>query len=105
MSRISQKVPLSTFYILVIFSVKHAILETLLVKTQPNPNITHCGEASRSMRSIKFGKKQVYISTSGEIWHLQIKIYPQTTIEPKYGALYLTNKVRAHGLGLLVQLS
>ena len=30
---------------------------------------------------------------------------PQTFIEPKYGAFYLNNKVRVHGLVLLVQLS
>ena len=32
-------------------------------------------------------------------------MYPQTYIEPKYGAFYLKNKVSAHGLVLLVQLS
>ena len=35
----------------------------------------------------------------------KIKIYPQTSFEPKYGALYRKNKVSAHGLVLLVQLS
>ena len=38
------------------------------------------------------------------IWRIQIQIYPQTSIEPKDGAFYMTNKVSAHGLVLLVQL-
>ena len=69
------------------------------------PLITHCCEASRSMLSNYFGKKQVLRGTFGEIWRIQIQIYPQTSIEPIYGAFSLTNKVSAHGLGLLVQLS
>ena len=36
MRQISQKVPRSTFYILVIFSLKHPILEAFLVKNHPN---------------------------------------------------------------------
>ena len=70
-----------------------------------NPQITHCCEAPRSMLSNYFGKKQVLRGTFGEIWRIQIQIYPQTSIEPRYGAFYLTNEVSAHGLGLLVQLS
>ena len=31
-----QKVPLSTFYILVLFSLKHPILEAFLIKNHPN---------------------------------------------------------------------
>ena len=62
-------------------------------------------QAPRSMLSNYFGKKHVLRDTFGEIWHIQIQIYPQTPIEPRYGAFYLTNKVSAHGLGLLVQLS
>ena len=57
------------------------------------------------MLSNYFDKKQVLRGTFEEIWRIQIQIYPQTSIEPKYGAFYLTNKVSAHGLGLLVQLS
>ena len=57
------------------------------------------------MLSNYFGKKQELRGTFGEIWHIQIQIYPQTSIEPKYGAFYLKNKVSAHGLVLLVQLS
>ena len=70
-----------------------------------NPKITHCCEAPRCILSNYFGKKQVLKGTFGEIWHIQIQIYPQTSIEPKYGAFCLTNEVSAHGLGLLVQLS
>ena len=44
-------------------------------------------------------------STFWNIQHLQIQISPQAYIEPKYGAFYLKNKVSAHGLVLLVQLS
>ena len=57
------------------------------------------------MLSNYFVKKQVFGCTSEEIWRIQIQIYPRTSIEPRYGAFYLTNKVSAHGLGLLVQLS
>ena len=65
----------------------------------------HCCEAPRSILSNYFGKKQVLRGTFGEIWRIQIQIYPQTSIEPRYGAFYLTNEVSVHGLGLLVQLS
>ena len=27
-----------------------------------------------------------------------VQIYPQTPIKPKYGAFYLNNKVRVHGI-------
>jgi hypothetical protein len=57
------------------------------------------------MLSNYFGKKQVLRGSFGDIWRIQIQIYPQTSIEPRYGALYLTNEVSEHGLGLLVQLS
>ena len=53
----------------------------------------------------RVGEKQVLRGTFGEIWRIQIQIYPQTSIEPRYGAFSLTNKVSAHRLGLLVQLS
>ena len=65
----------------------------------------HCCEAPRSMLSNNFCKKQVLRGTFGKIWRIQIQIYPQISIEPSYGAFYLTKKVSAHGLGLLVQLS
>ena len=70
-----------------------------------NPQITHWCEAPRSMLSNYFGKRQVLRGTFGEIWSIQIQIYPQTSFEPRYGAFYWTNGVSAHGLGLLVQLS
>ena len=57
------------------------------------------------MLSNFFGKKQVIIGTFGEIWRIQIQSYHQTSIQPKYGAFFLTNKVSAHGFVLLVQLS
>ena len=75
------------------------------LKLNLNTKIPHCCEAPRSMLSNYFGKKQVLRGTFGEIWRIQIQIYPQTSIEPRYGAFYLTNEVSAHGLGLLVQLS
>ena len=39
----------------------------------------------------------------GAFW--KVEIYPQTSIEPKYGEFYLKNEVSSHGLVLLVQLS
>ena len=79
-------------------------LKIFLLKTL-NLQITHCCEAPRYMLSNYFCKKQVLRGTFGKIRRIQIQIYPQTSIEPGYGASYLTNKVSAHGLGLLVQLS
>ena len=66
--------------------------------------ITSC-EAPSSMISHFFGKKQLLRGTFGEIWHIKIQIYPQTSFEHKYSAFNLTIKVSAHGLVLLVQLS
>ena len=65
----------------------------------------HCCEAPRSILSNYFGKKQIIGGIFGEIWRIQIQMYPQTYIEPKYGLFYLKNKVSAHGLVLLVQQS
>ena len=65
----------------------------------------HCCEAPICMLSKYFGKKNVLRGTFGEIWQIQIKIYPQTSFDSKYGALNLKNKVSAHGLVLVVQLS
>ena len=67
--------------------------------------MTHCSEAPRSMLSNYFGKIQALRGNFGEIWRIQIQIYPETSIKPKYGAFNLPNEVSAHGLGLLVQLS
>ena len=55
------------------------------------------------MLSNYFGKKQVLRGTCGEIWHIQIQMYLQNSFELKYGNL--KNKVSAHELGLVVQLS
>ena len=65
----------------------------------------HCCEAPRSMLSNYFGKKPVLRGTFGEIRRIQIQIYPQNYVEPKYGEFNLKNKVSAHGLGLVVKLS
>ena len=61
---------------------------------------------------VVFNQKRLKIGCFGlkstKIWqirHIQIQIYPQTFIKPKYDAIYLKNKVSAHGLVLLVQLS
>ena len=65
----------------------------------------HSCEAPRSMLSNYFSKKQVFRGTFGEIWRIQIKMYPKTYVELKNGACYLKNKVSAHRLGLVIQLS
>ena len=65
----------------------------------------HCCEAPRSMLSNYFGRKQVLRGTFKAIWRIHTQMYPQTSIEPKYGEFYLKNKVSAHGLVLLVQLN
>ena len=65
----------------------------------------HCCEAPRSMLSNYFCKKQVLRGTFGEIWRIQIQIYHKKYVELKYRACYLKNKVSAHRLGLVVQLS
>ena len=65
----------------------------------------HCCEAPRSIISIYFCKKQVLRGTFGEIWRIHIQMYPKTYVELKYSACNLKNKVSAHRLGLVVQLS
>ena len=65
----------------------------------------HCCESPRSMLSNYFCKKLVLRGTFGEIWRIQIQKYPKTDVELKYGACNLKNKVGAHKLGLVVQLS
>ncbi len=60
----------------------------------------HCCEAPISMLSNYFGKKQVLRGTFGEIWRIQIQMYPQNSFEPKYGAFYLKKKISVHGLVL-----
>ena len=46
-----------------------------------------------------------HVGTFLKIRRIQTKIYPQSSIEPKYGTFYLNSKVRVYGLVLLVQLS
>ena len=59
-----------------------------------------CGcKAPRSMLSNFFSKKQVLICTFEEIGGIYIQMYPQTSLELKYGAFCLKNEVSAHGLG------
>ena len=53
----------------------------------------------------KYYDVKILRGTFWEIRRIQIQIYPQTSIEPKYGAFYLKDEVSAHGLVLLVQLS
>ena len=65
----------------------------------------HCCKAPICMLSNYFGKGHVLRGTFWEIWQIQIKMYPQTSFDPKYGALNLKNNVSAPGLGLVVQLS
>ena len=48
-------------------------------------------------------QKKVLKGTFWKIRRIQIEIYPETSMEPKYEAFYLDNKVRVHGLVLLVQ--
>ena len=43
----------------------------------------------KSVLSNYFCTTQILCSTFWEIWCIQIQIYPQTSIEPKYGAFYL----------------
>ena len=38
----------------------------------------------------------------GTFLDIQIQIYPQASIEAKYGAFYLSNEVNVHGLVLLI---
>ena len=77
----------------------------IIFKKTLHPKMIHCCEAPRCMLSNYFSKKQVLIGTFGEIWRIQIEIYPKRYVELKYGAGYLKNEVSAHRLGLVVQLS
>ena len=76
-----------------------------------HPKIIHLWEAPKyilvksKFLELLFRKKQVLRDTLWKIWRIQIQIYPETSFELKYGAFSLKNKIRAHGLGLVVQLS
>ena len=43
------------------------------------------------------GYKKILRGTFWKMRHIQIQKYPQTYVEPKYGAFYLKNEVSAHG--------
>ena len=81
--------------------------EYLLKKNKKtlHSKMLHCCEAPRSMLSNYFCTKQVFRGTFGEIWRIQIQIYPNKYVELKNGAFYLNKEVSAHRLGLVVQLS
>ena len=55
----------------------------------------HCCEAPRSLLSNYFCKKQVLRGNFGEIWHIQIQIYPKKYDEQKYCVCNLKNEVSA----------
>ena len=67
--------------------------------------MSHCCEAPKPMLSNYLCTTQVLRGTFWEIWCIQVQVYTQTSIEPKYGAFYLKNEVSAHGLVLLGQLT
>ena len=52
----------------------------------------HCCEAPIYMLSNYFGTKQVHEATFGEIWRIQIQLYPQTPIEPKNRGILLDKR-------------
>ena len=51
--------------------------------------MTKCRGAPISMLSNFFGKKKVLRGNLVEIWCIKIQMYPQTSIDPKYGAFNL----------------
>ena len=57
------------------------------------------------MLSNFFGEIQVLKGTVGAIWRIQTQKYTKTSVEPKYCEFYLKNKVSAHELVLVFQLS
>ena len=62
-------------------------------------------EAPKSKLFNYFGKEQLLRDNFGEIWRIQIQMNLQTSFEQIYGAFNLKNKVSAHGLWLVVQVS
>ena len=57
-------------------------LRIILIKTLHLKMIHGC-EAPRSILSKYFGKKPVLKGSFGEIWRIQIQMYPPTSVEPK----------------------
>ena len=66
-----------------------------------NHQITFIGRGSYSSAQLnKQPSKIGCLGLQGAFWKIrqkQIQIYPQTSIEPKYGEFYLKNGVSAHG--------
>ena len=53
-------------------------------------------EALKSKLSNYFGKKGVLTDIFGRVLCIQIQMYPQTSLEPKYGEFNSKNIVSAH---------
>ena len=70
-----------------------------------HPKIIYFCEAPKSKLLNYFGKEQLLRDIFSEIWRIKIQMNPQTSFEQIYGAFNLKNKVSAHGLGLVVQVS
>ena len=77
----------------------------IIIQKTLHTKSTHCCEAPKSTLSNYLCTKQVPRGTFWKIQSIQMQIYFQNLIKPKYDAYYLTNKVRVHGLVLLFQLS
>ena len=57
----------------------------------------HCCEAPKSMLSNYFCKNQVLRGTFGEIWRIQIQIYPKTYVELKSPLFQLVLTIHCRG--------
>ena len=56
---------------------------------------------TRTNKGVKSTKdKKVLFDTFQEVWHIQIKIYPETSIVPNYDVFYYINKVRVQTLNV-----
>ena len=77
----------------------------IIIKKSLHLKMIHCCEAPRSRLSSYFCKKQVLRGTLEKIWRIQIQMYPKKYVEVKYGERYFKNKVIAHRLGSVFQLS
>ena len=65
----------------------------------------HCYEAPRSLLPNYFDQSKYLEVLLGKSGAYKSKFYPKPYVELKYGACILKNKVSAHSLGLLVQLT
>ena len=75
------------------------------LKKTVHPKGPHCCEALKLMHSNYFCTTEFIRGTFWQMWCIQIQIYTQNSIEPKYGAFDLKNKVSVPLQSLLVQLS